>query len=313
MDNVRKDAVSLAYANSIIATLREAFLVLGKDLQVLSANQAFYSLFGVTEKDTLGIRFAELGNKSWDIPALLQLLKEVEQEDKVVNDYEVVCKFERIGERAMRLNARQFRVPENTAFIVTAEAGTGGGGGKGTESLVLLAIEDITERKRLQMALKDSEERFRMAFETSNNILLLIHKTEGTVLNANAAAQAMLGYSPEEILKTKVWEIGMVKDYDDFLGMVSRLELDGAVHYDDTPVRTKKGLSISCDVLMLDRAKVIQCDIRDITARKKKEGEARDRLRELRIFYDASVGREERIIQLKKEIELLREGQEPPG
>ena len=110
----------LEYADDIIATLREPFLVLDKNLRVISANQAFYTTFKVAEKDTIGRPLPDLGDKQWDIPKLLQLLKEIIPEKKVVKDYEVEHKFEQIGERVMRLNACQLRVPKKIAAIITA-------------------------------------------------------------------------------------------------------------------------------------------------------------------------------------------------
>ena len=132
----------LQYANGIIATLREPFLVLDKSLQVISANQAFYTTFKVTEIETIGRLLPDLGNRQWNIPKLLQLLKEIIPEKKVVKDYEVEHKFEQIGNRAMILNASQLRVPKKIATIIAAIPRK--------EELILLAIEDITERKRVE-------------------------------------------------------------------------------------------------------------------------------------------------------------------
>ncbi|MDD1777294.1 MAG: PAS domain S-box protein, partial [Candidatus Helarchaeota archaeon] len=268
-DKKRRDdlkiEVLLGYANSIIATLREPFLVLDKNLQVISANRVFYTTFKVTEKDAIGQLLPDLGNRQWNIPKLLQLLKEIIPEKKVVKDYEVEHKFEQIGERVMVLNACQLRVPKKIAGIIAA--------GIREEELILLAIEDITERKRLQGELKWSEERYRRAFETSHDGLLLVHKTEGDILNSNASAQELLGYSSEEFLKKKLWEFGVIKDDKDFQETVSRLEKDGVIHYEGTPVKTKKGLSINAEVFLVNKAKVLQCNIRDITERKRIEDE----------------------------------------
>ncbi len=138
--------VLLGYANSIIATLREPFLVLDKKLQVISANRVFYTTFKVTEKNTIGRLLPDLGNRQWNIPKLLQLLKEIIPEKKVVKDYEVEHKFQQIGERVMRLNARHLRVPKKIAAIITA----GVREEEGEEELILLAIEDITGRSGLE-------------------------------------------------------------------------------------------------------------------------------------------------------------------
>ncbi|MCX5667287.1 MAG: PAS domain S-box protein [Candidatus Omnitrophica bacterium] len=258
--------VLLEYANSIIATLREPFLVLDKSLRVISSNQAFYTTFKVAEKETIGHPLPDLGDGQWNIPKLLELLKEIIPEKKIVTDYEVGHKFEHIGERTMVLNACQLRVPKKIAGIVTA--GIKEEEEEEDEELILLAIEDITERKRLQEELKGSEERYRRAFETSKNVLLLVHKTGGDILSSNASARELLGYSQEEFLKKKLWEIGMVKDDKGFQEIVSILEKEGVVHYGDTPVKTKKGLSINTEIFLVDKAKVIQCNINDITERK---------------------------------------------
>jgi len=93
-----------------------------KNLQVISTNQAFYTTFKVTEKDTIGRLLPDLGNKQRDIPKLIQLLKEIIPEKKVVKDYEVEHKFEQIGQRAMILNACQLRVPKKIATIIAAIA-----------------------------------------------------------------------------------------------------------------------------------------------------------------------------------------------
>ncbi|MFO7979626.1 MAG: PAS domain S-box protein [Candidatus Aminicenantes bacterium] len=260
--------VLLEYANSIIATLREPFLVLDKNLKVISANQAFYTSYRVREKDTADQLLPDLGNKQWNIPRLLQLLKEIIPERKVVRDYEIEHKFEQIGQRVMLLNAQQLRVPKHVAAaIVERETEES----EQEEELILLAIEDITERKRLHEELKESEERYRRAFETSRDGLLLVHKTEADILNFNESVQELLGYSPEEFLKKKLWEIGVTKNDLNFQEAVSKLEEDGVIHYEDIPLKTKKGLDINSEVFLVDKAKVIQCNIRDATTRKEEE------------------------------------------
>ncbi|MCX5797203.1 MAG: ATP-binding protein [Elusimicrobia bacterium] len=142
----------LQYANNIIATLRGSFLVLDKNLQVISANQAFYATFKVVEKDTIGRLLPDLGNRQWAIPKLLILLKEILPEKKAVKDYEVEHKFEQIGERAMILNACQMRVTKKIAGAIAAgiREAAAEEEEEGEEDLILLAIEDITQRKQVE-------------------------------------------------------------------------------------------------------------------------------------------------------------------
>jgi PAS domain S-box-containing protein len=288
-DELRSE-VLLGYANSIIATLREPFLVLDKNLRVISTNQAFYTTFKVTEKDTIRRLLPDLGNRQWNIPKLLHLLKEIIPETKVARDYEVEHKFDQLGQRVMRLNACQLCVPKQVA--ATIAAGIRKEEEEEEEELILLAIEDITERMRLQGELKESEERYRRAFETSRDALLLVHKTEGDILNSNESAQELLGYSQKEFLKKKLWEIGLVKDYKDFQEAVSRLEKDGVIHYEDAPVKTKKARNINTEVFLVNKAKVIQCNIRNITDRKESQEALKEsQMRFRAIFNESREGR----------------------
>jgi len=238
-----------ALAENIIATVREPLLVMDADMKVVFANQAFFRVFQVTPEDTIGRLIYDLGNRQWNIPKLKKLLEEILPNINVLENYEVEHNFETIGPKTMLLNARRVD----------------------SAKMILLAIEDITERKRLQEELKESEERYRRAFETSRDGLLLIHKTKGDILNSNESIRELLGYFPEEFLKKKLWEIGVVKDDQDFQAAVGRLEKDGVIHYEDTPVKTKKGLSINTEVFLVNKAKVVQCNIRDITMRKQAE------------------------------------------
>src|SRR5580658_7872906 len=134
---------ALTYADNIIATLREPFLVLDKTLRVRTANAAFYRDFHASKEETEG-RFAyELGNGQWDIPRLRTLLSQVLSNSHPVEDFEVEHAFPALGRRNMLLNARRFPPESNDP------------------ALVLLAIEDVTERKRVEAAMKHSEVRYR--------------------------------------------------------------------------------------------------------------------------------------------------------
>ena len=146
--------IALEYSNNIIATLREPFLVLDKNLRIISTNQAFYTTFEVREIDTIGRLLPDLGNRQWNIPKLLELLKEIIPEKKVIKDYEVEHKFEHIGERAMILNACQLRVPKKIAGIIAVGVREEEEEEE-EEELILLAIEDITERRKAEKKEKE--------------------------------------------------------------------------------------------------------------------------------------------------------------
>ena len=122
-------------AEAIVETVREPLLVLNAELRVQSANRSFYQTFQATPQETENRLVYELGNHQWDIPRLRHLLEHVLPEKSQFIDFEVQQCFERIGQRTMVLNAR----------AIPREAGRPG--------LILLAIEDITERKRAEQQL----------------------------------------------------------------------------------------------------------------------------------------------------------------
>ena len=104
----RSLAKSLAYADDIIATLREPFIVLDSDLRVKTANRSFYDSFHVSKEETENRLVYDLGNGQWDIPGLRTLLDDVLSRNQSVHDFEVEHSFPDLGQKTMLLNARPF-------------------------------------------------------------------------------------------------------------------------------------------------------------------------------------------------------------
>lgn len=119
-------AKSLGYADDIIATLREPFVVLDNDLRVKTANRSFYDAFQVTKEETENRLVYDLGNGQWDIPGLRKLLDEVLSRNQSVHDFEVEHAFPELGRKTMLLNARPF--PPDSKH----------------PELILLAVEDVS-------------------------------------------------------------------------------------------------------------------------------------------------------------------------
>jgi two-component system CheB/CheR fusion protein len=134
------------YAEAIVETVREPLVVLDEDLRVVSANRSFYEIFQVEPGETEGRFIYELGNRQWDIPELRELLEKIIPEDTEFHDFEVDHDFPTIGRRIMLLNARR---------VTSREART---------NFTLLAIEDITERKRAELELRQAHEELKEAY-----------------------------------------------------------------------------------------------------------------------------------------------------
>ena len=127
-------------AESIVDTVREPLLVLDAKLRVISASRSFCQTFHVTQEESEGQLLYDLGNGQWNIPALRVLLEEILPQNTRMDDFKVKHEFEDIGERFMLLNARRiYRAGNDTETI-------------------LLAIEDITERKQAEGELEKYRE-----------------------------------------------------------------------------------------------------------------------------------------------------------
>jgi len=255
------------HVESIVETIRGPLLVLTADLKVISANQSFYQTFKVTSEETEGRFIYSIGNHQWDIPALRKLLEEIIHQNTHFNNFEVSQEFSVIGRRMMLLNARR----------IYRE-------GKSTE-MILLAIEDITERRQAEEALKTSETRYRRLFETAQDGILILDGETGKISDVNPFLVEMLGYSHEEFLGKRLWEIGAFKDRKASKAAFSELQSKGYVRYDDLPLETQDGRPMAVEfvsnVYLVNHRNVIQCNIRDITFRKRIEEERRKLIHDL--------------------------------
>lgn len=282
----KNQTTSRELSNDIIDTVREPLIVLDKDLRVVSAGSSFYELFKVQPENTVGKLIYDLGNKQWDIPKLRELLEDILPQKAAFDNYEVEHNFATIGRRIMLLNARRIpRPPEEPKVI-------------------LLAIEDITERKGLENILKESEERYRRAFETSLDGLLLLDKQTGNVVDNNPAAAKILGYSGKDLLGKNLDDIGILKDTMDFKKDLEKIERSELVSYKDVPITKRGGMLINADIYLIDRAKVAQLNIRDVTERKKIEDgmeKTRNELGIIRISEEEALEYAESIIDTVRE------------
>jgi len=242
------------YTKDIVETIREPLIVLAHDLKIISANRSFYETFQVVPEETEGTFIFNIGDGQWDIPALRELFEEIIPQNTHFDNFEVEHAFPRIGRKRMLLNARRIYRENN-----------------GTER-ILLAFEDITTQKQTEEALKNSEKRYRRLFETAQDGILILNAETGQISDVNPFLTEMLGYSHEDFLGKKLWEIGLFKDIDASKAAFSELQDKGYVRYKDLPLETKDGQVMAVEfvsnVYLVNHHKVIQCNIRDITERK---------------------------------------------
>jgi len=124
-----------------------------------------------------------------------------------------------------------------------------------------------------------SEVRYRRLFETAKDGILLLDADTGRITDVNPCLQDMLGYTHGELLGKALWEIGPVKDIPASQDAMRQLQKKEYVRYENLPLETKTGENIQVEfvsnVYLVDGTRVIQCNVRDITARKLAEDGAR--------------------------------------
>jgi len=168
------------YAQNIVDTVREPLLILDATLRVRSANRAFYQTFQVSAEETVDRLIYELGNGQWDIPDLRRLLEDIVPKSSVFNDFELEHTFPVIGRRVMLLNARKL------------QAGRHG-------ELLVLAMEDVTARKRAEEALLKAGA-LQSAIFNSANFSSIATDEKGVIQIFNVGAERMLGYTAAEVM-----------------------------------------------------------------------------------------------------------------
>jgi PAS domain S-box-containing protein/putative nucleotidyltransferase with HDIG domain len=121
----------------------------------------------------------------------------------------------------------------------------------------------------IELSLKESELRYRRLFETAQDGILLLDAETGMITDVNPFLINMLGYSCEEFIKRKIWEVGAFKDVEASQDAFEALQTNEYIRYDNLPLKAKNGRLIQVEfvsnVYLVGAEKVVQCNIRDIT------------------------------------------------
>ena len=284
MKKLEKDA--LAFAESIINTIRQPLIILDQDLRVITASRSFYKFFKVKPEDTIGQLIYDLGNKQWDIPKLRDLLETILPQETAFDNYKVEHGFETIGRKSMVLNASQMQ------------------GLLGKEQIILLAFEDISQRRnyriesgKAKIALKLSNELNTKSYEYVKSIIntirdsLLVLDNDLRILFASRYFYQFFKVKPEETIGELIYNI--VNNQEDMPKLRKLLESilpnqttieNYETELDFRTIGRRTMLFNACQIQgALGKEQIILLSIEDITETKQVEEE---RIKSLARFPD---------------------------
>jgi two-component system CheB/CheR fusion protein len=252
MDEIKRgvDRVKRArdYAEAIVNTVREPLVVLHEGGRIRTANASFYQTFGLTPEQAAGQLIFEVAEGKLNLPELRELLNKAAGKRDELQEIEIECEVRNLGRRTMVVNARAIQPDEQS-------------------DLILLAFEDITERKQ------EAEARYRRLFEAAKDGILLADAESGEIADMNPFAEQLLGFARGEIVGRKLWEIEALSEVPELQEAISRIREEGVVRFPDVPIWTKSARLIQSEVIgnvyTEKKGRVIQFNIRDISERRK--------------------------------------------
>jgi len=147
-----------------------------------------------------------------------------------------------------------------------------------------------TQQQIQKETFKKSELRYRRLFETAQDAILILDGETGKIMDANPYVQNLLGYSLNELAGKTLWEISPFKNIKENKTLFEKLQKERYIRYEHLPLETKhkklRYVEFVSNSYMVDDSKVIQCNIRDITDRKKAEEKVREMQKKLEHMLD---------------------------
>lgn len=156
---------------------------------------------------------------------------------------------------------------------------------------LLAVVRDITERKQAEEKLIASEIRYRRLFESAQDGILILDAETGKILDANPFLIQLLGYSHETFVGKHIWELGSFKNIVAHKTHFLELQQKEYIRYEDLPLETVDGRHIEVEfvtnVYLVNNQKVVQCNIRDVTERKRADQRLAENERRLRTMFES--------------------------
>jgi PAS domain S-box-containing protein len=255
----REEMASIRLA-SIIESSADA--IIGKDLNsvITSWNKGAEQIFGYPASEMIGTSIMRL------IPA--------DRHDEENHILEKINRGESIEHFETLRQTKDGRLIDVSVTVSAIKEAAGKVIG------VSKVARDITVRKRAEEALRLSEIRYRRLFETAQDGILILDSNTRKITDANPFMSNLLGYRHDELLGKELWEIGLLKDEEANRSAFRALQEKHFIRYENLPLQNKKGqqheVEFVSNLYHEGERKVIQCNIRNITERKRAEQKMHD-------------------------------------
>ena len=253
----------------LFETTKEGILIIDGDTgQIIDVNPHLIEMLGYSHEELLKKKFWEVG-----------AFKDIEASKNILSDLEAQ-KTLRYENLPLETKNGKFLQVEFISNIYQVN----------TKKFIQCNIRDITKRREAEDSLQISEARYRNLFASAQDGILILDAETEQIVDVNPFLMKLLGYSKKEFLGKKLWELCASRDIQACKDVFLKLQTDDYVRYEDLPLETKDGKPIDVEfvsnIYLVDHKRVIQCNIRDISERKRiehiKEGIVRTVAHEIR-------------------------------
>ncbi|ESQ75373.1 PAS domain S-box protein [Asticcacaulis sp. AC402] len=250
------DAEIMRFRGDMLAQVSDAVIAIDKDERITYINAAAEDLYGVSASQALGSTLPRVYDLRWFHPA-----------DEVAAHTDLDDLGEWRGENIhIRSDGRELNVESSVTVLRNI-------GGEATGRLAV--VRDITERKQHENKLQVSEVRYRRLFEAAHDGILVIDPGTSKIIDANPFMTQLLGYPYSDLIGKELFEIGLWKDGRASQDMFAKLKLSGQVRYENLPLERVSGehqdVEVVANLYEENGRSVIQCNIRDISERRRSE------------------------------------------
>ena len=285
------------FLNSIIEQSPLAMWISNNQGTLIRINRACCELLQIREDEVIG-KYNILQDSIVEAQGLLPLVRKVFENGETVR-FEII--YDSTQLQNLELSRKVSLILDTTVFPIKDI--------HGRVTHAVIQNMNISERKRAEEALRNSENKFSKAFHVSPDVLVISRFADGLIIEVNGSWGRLFGYSREEVIGRNSLEMGLFANPADRQNLAAQLQEQNFVHDFEAEIKCKSGevrqVTLSVETIEIDSEPYLLTIIHDITKRKQAESQLNEQIAELQRWHKATLGRETRILDLKREVNEL--------